>query len=369
MSELFLRPLFTWRSAIASPRGPKSPTTRLVLLTISLHMSERGDSCFPSTRTISEESGLSHRAVIEHIDVAEKAGWLGKRERKSNGKGWRRMEYVAQVPAAFEVVEPTGKAAGRPEQHRAWRAVANALESGRLIRQPCEHEECLDPDTDAHHDDYSKPLEVRWLCKQHHSLFHMEHRDDRGASANRDDSGASRSDGDYRGAHRDDPGAHRDDPGASIVVHQGHLSSSVNSSSNSSEKKPRAAKRRIPPDFGISDEVRGWAKAQGFAPYLDAHLVHFLDYAKASSATYADWDAAFRNCIRADWGNVRRQMIARGAAPPPTPAAAAQGCSHPGCADPGTHRFAGKPYCAVHFFHANSEAAAARQPLRKVTLQ
>lgn len=25
----------------------------------------------------------------------------------------------------------------------------------------------------AHHDDYSKPLEVRWLCPSHHKLHHL----------------------------------------------------------------------------------------------------------------------------------------------------------------------------------------------------
>ncbi len=26
----------------------------------------------------------------------------------------------------------------------------------------------------AHHDDYSKPLEIRWLCRSHHGLLHAE---------------------------------------------------------------------------------------------------------------------------------------------------------------------------------------------------
>lgn len=39
-----------------------------------------------------------------------------------------------------------------------------------LERQPCEV--CGNPDVVAHHDDYTKPLEVRWLCRSHHAKFH-----------------------------------------------------------------------------------------------------------------------------------------------------------------------------------------------------
>ena len=30
--------------------------------------------------------------------------------------------------------------------------------------------------TIAHHDDYNRPLTVRWLCKTHHGLWHAKHR-------------------------------------------------------------------------------------------------------------------------------------------------------------------------------------------------
>jgi hypothetical protein len=48
--------------------------------------------------------------------------------------------------------------------------VARALRSGTLVRQPCEV--CGDPKSQAHHDDYRKPLEVRWLCPTHHGQVH-----------------------------------------------------------------------------------------------------------------------------------------------------------------------------------------------------
>ena len=47
-----------------------------------------------------------------------------------------------------------------------------ALKAGKLVRQPCE--ECGAEKADAHHDDYAKPLEVRWLCRSHHRQWHVD---------------------------------------------------------------------------------------------------------------------------------------------------------------------------------------------------
>lgn len=47
-----------------------------------------------------------------------------------------------------------------------------ALRRGELVRQPCEV--CGGTrNVDGHHDDYARPLEVRWLCRMHHMSLHM----------------------------------------------------------------------------------------------------------------------------------------------------------------------------------------------------
>ena len=51
-------------------------------------------------------------------------------------------------------------------------AVRRAIERGDLVRGVCEV--CADPKTDGHHDDYKKPLDVRWLCRKHHSEYHAK---------------------------------------------------------------------------------------------------------------------------------------------------------------------------------------------------
>lgn len=59
-----------------------------------------------------------------------------------------------------------------PEQHRAHEAVARAVRDGSMCVRPCEI--CGDKSAEAHHDDYSKPLNVRWLCRQHHVEHHRK---------------------------------------------------------------------------------------------------------------------------------------------------------------------------------------------------
>jgi hypothetical protein len=54
-------------------------------------------------------------------------------------------------------------------------ATQSAIRRGLIARQDCEV--CGDPNTDAHHPDHTKPLEVQFLCRRHHKAAHKaEHR-------------------------------------------------------------------------------------------------------------------------------------------------------------------------------------------------
>ena len=56
------------------------------------------------------------------------------------------------------------------QKFKARYTMGNAIRDGRLKRGVCEV--CGNTHVDGHHDDYSKPLDVRWLCRKHHYELH-----------------------------------------------------------------------------------------------------------------------------------------------------------------------------------------------------
>lgn len=61
-----------------------------------------------------------------------------------------------------------------PQKYKAKNAVNNAVRDGRLAK-PGKCEECDSAfHVEGHHDDYSKPLTVRWLCSVCHKQWHLE---------------------------------------------------------------------------------------------------------------------------------------------------------------------------------------------------
>ena len=62
-----------------------------------------------------------------------------------------------------------------PIQKIATSFVNNAIRFGKLKKKPCEV--CGEKKVHAHHDDYYKPMEVRWLCIKHHNEYHVKLRE------------------------------------------------------------------------------------------------------------------------------------------------------------------------------------------------
>lgn len=127
-----------------------------------------------------QTNGSLHRNCKECWKAYVKANRLVRAEQYREYE--RRRANLPHRIAAREAYAqtPEGKAAATRakhafiERHPIKRAahvmVGNALRCGQLNRQPCEV--CGVEKAHAHHDDYSKPLDVRWLCPTHHAEWH-----------------------------------------------------------------------------------------------------------------------------------------------------------------------------------------------------
>ena len=85
------------------------------------------------------------------------SGAKSQREKRARMKGYKTQEY-REYRRRF------------PEKVRAHRILNKAIKKGLIKRLPCEV--CKAKRVHAHHDDYSKPLKVRWLCPVHHKAIH-----------------------------------------------------------------------------------------------------------------------------------------------------------------------------------------------------
>lgn len=107
----------------------------------------------------------AHRiATKAQIKIAAAKYYAANKERiNASSKAWMKRnlayfrEYAKRTDVAYKV--------------KARRKVRTEIDSGRVIRMPCEL--CGIADSHAHHDNYEKPLSVQWLCRKHHAEIHF----------------------------------------------------------------------------------------------------------------------------------------------------------------------------------------------------
>lgn len=108
------------------------------------------------TRKWKKDNPEKHRAIGRAVDQR-------RRVQKSEYRKSRRAIHDLQVEKYRQK---------NPDKHKARKEMYNAIRRGDLVRLPCEV--CGEPKTQGHHDDYSKPLQVRWLCETHHKMHHRK---------------------------------------------------------------------------------------------------------------------------------------------------------------------------------------------------
>lgn len=104
----------------------------------------------------------------EHYKAFDRAR-ANRPDRVSARKAYRQTEEgkkaVARANKAYQM--------RAPERRAAHIAVGNAIRDGVLKPWPiCAIPECLCETVEAHHSDYSRPLDVVWLCNDHHREAH-----------------------------------------------------------------------------------------------------------------------------------------------------------------------------------------------------
>lgn len=60
--------------------------------------------------------------------------------------------------------------AENPQACWAHQCLRSAIKRGLVTPEPCEV--CGTEPADGHHDDYDRPMDVRWLCRRHHRAEH-----------------------------------------------------------------------------------------------------------------------------------------------------------------------------------------------------
>ena len=93
--------------------------------------------------------------------------------RRKDRRDRNRRKYENPEFRASETARHKRNVEKHPIRHSAVWAANNAQKAGKLHKEPCQRCGQVD-NVQAHHEDYSKPLDVVWLCPKHHGERHRE---------------------------------------------------------------------------------------------------------------------------------------------------------------------------------------------------
>tara|TARA_R100001244_G_scaffold121574_5_gene91200 strand:+ start:214 stop:633 length:420 start_codon:yes stop_codon:yes gene_type:complete len=116
-------------------------------------------------------------SIADYRNKSQDVDWFLKERRRSREK-FHRLNYGNKYPLEEGAKYKNSKRylELHPERRSACGKVRRAILSGKLTKLPCEICGVTAP-VQAHHDDYSKPLDVRWLCVKHHNEYHVKKRE------------------------------------------------------------------------------------------------------------------------------------------------------------------------------------------------
>jgi hypothetical protein len=100
---------------------------------------------------------LQMRRLRESPDRQEKELQYSKKYRQTH------KEQLAQYCSTYRK--------NNKQRQSAYLKIYRQLRTGNIQKQPCFV--CGSLNSHAHHEDYSKPLDVIWLCPKHHKRLHV----------------------------------------------------------------------------------------------------------------------------------------------------------------------------------------------------
>ena len=92
----------------------------------------------------------------------------------------RGAKYCSDVCYRLSVEYKESRAKGRRKwkvdnkvAHACNKKVTRAVKNGRLVKVPCK---CGEDVVEGHHEDYDKPYDVIWMCRNCHTEYHKDKR-------------------------------------------------------------------------------------------------------------------------------------------------------------------------------------------------
>ena len=128
--------------------GPRTPSVELPRFPANAAHAGRGASkCAAMTQQEYNKKRRSTPELRDKVNRQTRESWARHKEKR----------------LAYDKSRPRQKVLARNR-------IRVLIYRGKLKRQPCEV--CGNELSQAHHKDYSKPLDVTWLCAQHHKEAH-----------------------------------------------------------------------------------------------------------------------------------------------------------------------------------------------------
>jgi hypothetical protein len=194
-----------------------------------------------------------------------------------------RSFYDTRTDMTYATWRPEYKEWALLPEERTRRASARqkltmAVRSGDVIKMPCSV--CGDDNSEAHHPDYDKPLEVVWVCRKHHEEIGPPKRS-------------------ISTTKQHNTGRKTDNGGRKTDNDTGRTQSKVKES-NKRNKQRKNPMKDAPKSFPVTDQMKAYANEIGFLTNLKKITTDFLIHHKSKGTQFADWYSGWQTWIRND---------------------------------------------------------------------